>query len=392
MSAIAFCLGSKAKPDQSKPGLATLKRKQNLLDEDDDVGDSNSASTAENVTLSDSLNENTPRPSRSPKLGNGASKSGRPSQRYTNLSAFHIAKKHTVEASAVDSTIYDYDAVYDSFHAPKKKPAEDSKDAGPKYMTNLLKSAEVRKRDQLRAKERLLKKEREAEGDEFADKEKFVTDAYKAQQEEIRRLGEEEAAREAAEEEKRRKGGGMTGFYKDLLKKDEQRSIEISKAATEAATAPKAEASIEDEAEEKSAAQVAEDLNARGANVAVNDEGEVVDKRQLLSAGLNIAAKPKSGVVQSSRATTQAARGNEYSGRAAASSAREAQRERQTRMMAEQLEKMAEQQAQLEVEEQKALEEKARTQKTGVEISSAKERYLARKREQEAQKARNSGT
>src|SRR5205814_5226268 len=48
---------------------------------------------------------------------------------------------------------------------------------------------------QLRAQERLLQREREAEGDEFADKEKFVTGAYKAQQDEVRRMERSEERR-----------------------------------------------------------------------------------------------------------------------------------------------------------------------------------------------------
>ena len=391
MPSIAFGLGLKTATGQPRSGLAGQKRKQNLFGDDGEGEDTPPTSRAEDVSVLEVLQDDTPRRAKSPRLDNSPSKNGAPPQRYTNLSALHTAKKHTEEANAVDSTMYDYDAVYDSFHASKKQ-SEDSKTSVPRYMTNLLKSAEVRKRDQLRAKERLLQKEREAEGDEFADKEKFVTGAYKAQQEEIRRLEEEEAAREAAEEEKRRKGGGMTGFYKDLLRKDEQRSVEISRAAEEAATRPKVENEIEVEAEERSTAQVAAELNARGANVAINDEGEVVDKRQLLSAGLNVVAKPKGGVPSSGRAETQGPKALDYSRSAAAISARESQRERQTRMMAEQLEKMAEQQAQAEAEEKKAMEEKARSQKTGTEISSAKERYLARKREQEAQKEKKLGT
>ncbi len=395
MPAIAFGLGSKAKPGQAKPAIAGQKRKQNLFGGDGEDDDVHHVSTTENVSVLDDKDYDTPQPPKSPKISNGASMVGKPSQRYTNLSALHTAKRHTEQASTVDTTMYDYDAVYDSLHVPKKKASEDTQDGVPKYMKNLLKSAEVRKRDQLRAKERLLQKEREAEGDEFADKEKFVTGAYKAQQEEIRRLEEEEAAREAAEEEKRRKGGGMTGFYKELLKKDEERSMEISKAVEAAVSKPQAEVDVEASEEklvEKSAEQIAAELNARGAKVAVNDEGEVVDKRQLLSAGLNVAPKPKSEAASRSKAGSQASKGVEYSRSSAASSARGAQRERQTRMMAEQLERMAEQQAQAEAEEQKALEEKAKSTKTGTDILSAKERYLARKRAQEAEKAKKSGS
>lgn len=48
----------------------------------------------------------------------------------------------------------------------------------PKYISNLLKFAEVRKKEEERRIERQVQKEREAEGNEFADKDAFVTSAY----------------------------------------------------------------------------------------------------------------------------------------------------------------------------------------------------------------------
>ena len=63
-------------------------------------------------------------------------------------------------------------------------------------MNRLLDSAEVRKRDFLIAQEKKYKKERETEGDEFAGKEKFVTNAYKRQQEDTRKAEQEEKQRE----------------------------------------------------------------------------------------------------------------------------------------------------------------------------------------------------
>jgi len=100
----------------------------------------------------------------------------------------------------VDSSIYDYDAAWDDIKRVETKKQEassiDATQRKPKYMDNLLAAAEVRKRDQLRAKERLLQKEREEEGEEFADKEKFVTGAYREQQAEMQRLEEEERKKE----------------------------------------------------------------------------------------------------------------------------------------------------------------------------------------------------
>jgi hypothetical protein len=50
--------------------------------------------------------------------------------------------------------------------------------------------------DHLRAEEKMIQREREAEGDEFRDKEAFVTQAYKDQMAEVRQAEEEERRRE----------------------------------------------------------------------------------------------------------------------------------------------------------------------------------------------------
>lgn len=63
-------------------------------------------------------------------------------------------------------------------------------------MEKLLISAETRKLDYVRAEEKLIQREREQEGDEFAEKDKFVTPAYKAQMEEVRKAEAEEKKRE----------------------------------------------------------------------------------------------------------------------------------------------------------------------------------------------------
>lgn len=306
---------------------------------------------------------------------------------FTNLSAMHSSKKHAQEAEELDPSIYSYDAVYDSLHAKPDKSAATNQSEVPKYMTNLLRSAEIRKRDLLRARDRQLAKEREAEGDEFADKETFVTGAYKAQQEEMRKLEEEEARREKEEEERRKQnvGAGMVGFYRDVLSRGEAKHEVAVKAAEDAARRVKAGEISEDtaaEPDEKTEAQDAADLNARGARVAVNDEGQVVDKRQLLTAGLNVAPKPKA---VPSNVPAPAAR--PLAGRPGADASyqtgRIGQRTRQTEMIAQQLEERTRQEAEAEAARQKEVAERNRSRKTEGDVSSAKERYLARKRERE---------
>lgn len=69
----------------------------------------------------------------------------------------------------------------------------------PKYIGNLLRTAEARKAEQERRTERKVQKEREAEGDEFGDKEAYVTPAYRAKLAELKRLEEEERLRELTE-------------------------------------------------------------------------------------------------------------------------------------------------------------------------------------------------
>ncbi|KAL2832840.1 coiled-coil domain-containing protein 55-domain containing protein [Aspergillus cavernicola] len=320
------------------------------------------------------------------------------SRDFTNLSALHSSKKHAADAQELDPSIYSYDAVYESLHTkPEKKNnkgSDDGSETGPRYMTSLLRSAEVRKRDQLRARDKLLAKEREAEGDDFADKEKFVTAAYKAQQEELRRVEEEERARELEEEERRKKNGGsgMVGFYRDLLARGEEQHEAVMKATDEAAkkvqetaggtgTGEVPEPTVE--ADEKTEAKMAADLNARGAHVAVNDEGQVVDKRQLLSAGLNVAPKPKKAAPAAAPTAPGAGAGRKrFDSRQ--SGGRAGQRERQSEMIAAQLEEQERQREEAEAARQKEIAERSRSQKSSTDVSSARERYLARKKEREA--------
>lgn len=71
------------------------------------------------------------------------------------------------------------------------------KEKKPKYIKSLLKFSENRKKEQERRVERKIQKERESEGNLFADKEAFVTTAYKLKLEEIK-VAEENDRREQA--------------------------------------------------------------------------------------------------------------------------------------------------------------------------------------------------
>uniref|UniRef100_A0A8C5DHJ4 Nuclear speckle splicing regulatory protein 1 n=1 Tax=Gouania willdenowi TaxID=441366 RepID=A0A8C5DHJ4_GOUWI len=120
-----------------------------------------------------------------------------------------------------DSTVYDYDNVYEDI---QKQRLENTKkilggaDKQPKYIHQLMKAVEDRKKEQERRDERKIQKEREAEGEKFADKEAYVTSAYKQKLEEQKEEQEREkreAALEAALDVKKQKD--LSGFYRHLL-------------------------------------------------------------------------------------------------------------------------------------------------------------------------------
>jgi len=301
---------------------------------------------------------------------------------YGDLSASFTSKKHADTAEDLDANIYDYDAVYDSLK-PQKKVTEADKERKPKYMINLLAAAAVRKRDATIAEEKKLARDREAEGDEYADKEKFVTSAYKKQQEENRQLEAEEKIREE-EEAKKNKGKGMTSFYKGLLEKGEQKHAEVVKAVAERIKNGPGE--DEEEVKEKTEKERVREMNEKsGGKIAVNEEGEVVDKRQLLKGGLNIVSKPKASPTTSRGGASVSSRGRD-SGFIGAGGGKQAMRERQTRMMEAQLEQATKRALEEDEEGQAKIERASKSQKTEGDIMSAKERYLARKREAEETK------
>ena len=82
----------------------------------------------------------------------------------------------------------------------------------------MLKNRDLRKKEQELRSEKKIQKEREMEGDEFADKESFVTPAYKEKLEELKKTSQD------LENQSRRedlldvtKQDNLNGFYRYLL-------------------------------------------------------------------------------------------------------------------------------------------------------------------------------
>merc|ERR1719219_772247 len=129
------------------------------------------------------------------------------------------AKIQMSKALEEDPTVFQYDEVYDDIERKKEVEKESKKDVDrkPKYVHNLLKAADERQKEFERRIERQVQKEREAEGNEFADKESFVTSAYRKKMEEIAKQEEEEARQariEAALDVT--KQNNLDGFYRHL--------------------------------------------------------------------------------------------------------------------------------------------------------------------------------
>lgn len=412
---LSFGLNLTKKHGSSKGAAAPPKRKPMFGQDDDDGSDDDTkkeeANGVQNISELDDFPTRKSDPERNKRPAPKSKRNGPPttqppnqtkkaqqqpiSNMYGDLSSALESKRYQQAAEELDPSIYDYDAVYDTLKPTKEQvAAPEDVEKRPKYMKSLMESAATRRRDALIAEEKKIAREREQEGEEYADKEKFVTEAYKKQQEENRRIEEEERRREE-EEAKNKKGGGMTAFYKDLLERGDRRHAEVVRAADERAKMGPEERRKREEEERKekeggkegkgkTATDMAREINAKGGSIAINEDGEVVDKRELLKGGLNVAARKKPEPKADERKGAADRRDDPRSGGGrglvSAGGGKQAMRERQSRMLESQLEQSLKRTLDQEAEEQAKVEHASKSRKTDKDISSAKERYLARKR------------
>jgi coiled-coil domain-containing protein 55 len=124
------------------------------------------------------------------------------------------------QAMEEDPSIFQYDEVYDDIQNKRKEEKEAKKTADakkPRYIGKLLETAEKRKKEYERRIERQVQKEREAEGEEFKDKESFVTSSYRKKLEEMKEADElekREAYLESIGDVTRQQD--LSGFYRHL--------------------------------------------------------------------------------------------------------------------------------------------------------------------------------
>ncbi|CAK9786099.1 hypothetical protein CC85DRAFT_311275 [Cutaneotrichosporon oleaginosum] len=311
------------------------------------------------------------------------------------------------EALKLDASVFDYDGVYDGMKAAEAAVTEARKAAaptGPKYIDSFLAAAATRKLDRLRAEEKMLERERAAEGDEFADKEKFVTPAYQKQMEEVRKAEEEEKKREEAMR-KSNKGPGLTSLYASML--DDGAAKHAAAVAATKPAGPSLAIRPPPDEEEYDPLLAAEAKSAKlgagtrtihaetGKEIEINDDGEVVDKRSLLKAGLNITKKPGPVLPPSLLGRSTSPETKPYVSRAVGAAASYQERmARERKRLAEQIAAEEEKKRAAAAARRAEEEEAARRRREGDDGAAAqrrmgaKERYLARKREREEEAAR----
>ncbi|XP_076956639.1 uncharacterized protein LOC143631893 [Bidens hawaiensis] len=136
-------------------------------------------------------------------------------QATTNKARKDVEEQHK-KALEEDPLVFDYDGVYDELKQKAVQPiAQDRQERKPRYIQALIDKSKLREREHEIIYERKLAKERSKEDHLFADKDKFVTGAYKRKLAEQAKWLEEERLRQLREEKEdiTKKGGDMTEFY-----------------------------------------------------------------------------------------------------------------------------------------------------------------------------------
>ncbi|XP_061362763.1 uncharacterized protein LOC133306454 [Gastrolobium bilobum] len=120
-----------------------------------------------------------------------------------------------------DPSIFDYDGVYDKMKEKVTRPlVQDLEERKPKYIQNLMKKAKEREQYREIVYEKKIAKERSKDDHLFADKDKFITEAYRRKLAERERQMELERLRELQEEREdvTKKKDFLLDFYGNLGK------------------------------------------------------------------------------------------------------------------------------------------------------------------------------
>ncbi|KAJ3325685.1 hypothetical protein HDV06_003455 [Boothiomyces sp. JEL0866] len=242
---------------KSKTNFALGKRKVNVFEQDDDEEASNHME-AVNQQLK---------------------------QQKTSLKQLELQEKAIEE----DSNVFEYDSVYDDLKRIQnhKKLLKDGVDEEgrkkARYMEKLIKTSQQRKQYLQQSKEKKLKEERDREIELYGEKEEFVTETYKKNLEEMRILQEKEKQEELLEFDPSKRD--VVGFYKNMLSKIDDKVTLDTKNTQEILQKIKQEEELIEREKKLQQQKIEQEA------ILVNENQEVVDKRQLLTGGLNLTAK-----------------------------------------------------------------------------------------------------
>ncbi|GAV58945.1 DUF2040 domain-containing protein [Cephalotus follicularis] len=138
-------------------------------------------------------------------------------QASKNKSLKEVDEQHK-KALEEDPSVFDYDGVFDEMKQKIVKPrVVDRQEKKPKYIQTLIKKAEERQREHEIVYEKKLAKERSKEDHLYADKDKYVTSAYKKKLAEQAKWMEEERLRQLREDKDDvTKKSDLSDFYFNL--------------------------------------------------------------------------------------------------------------------------------------------------------------------------------
>lgn len=140
-------------------------------------------------------------------------------QASKNKSLKDVEEQHK-KALEEDPSVFDYDGVYDDMKAKIAQPrAQDRQQRQSKYIQVLMEKAKQRERESEIVYERKLAKERSKDDHLYADKDKFLTGAYKRKLAEQEKWMEDERLCELREQKDDvTKKSDLTDFYFNLRK------------------------------------------------------------------------------------------------------------------------------------------------------------------------------
>ena len=183
-------------------------------------------------------------------------------------------------------------------------------------------------------------------------------------------------------------GTGMAHFYKKLLEESEAKHEETVAATTEKRVigpqgpTPNLTITKPPDFVPKSDAELARIAREEGKDVELNDDNQIVDKRELLSAGLNLSAPNTRRLgLQSSKKANESDEGVQVHRAVGSAASRREINERRAREIESQMREERERIVKTkEMEEEERRNRIVAKRNTAEDVQSARERYLARKR------------